>query len=119
MTPAKPIYSVPLEAGLWAVALVVLVALALFAVVRLLRRPPEVYVPCCTPGSMGRHPLQAPDANGVRRCECGSVALVPAASSTDVQLAVLDPARAGIPVDLHGLSLGDRTDTRELRRQRR
>lgn len=97
MTP-EPTWNVPLEAGAWAVALVLLGALlAAAALTPVLRRRKEDPVPCCAPGSLGRHPLEDPDKAGVRRCACGVVTSLPA------------------PDARPPLELVDRTDTREHR----
>lgn len=99
---------VPLEAGLWAVALVVLAAgLVLAALLPALRprRREEPAVACSTPGSLGRHPLEDPDPDGVRRCACGVVTSIPAGGS--------GPTTA-VEVAVPRLSLVPRTDTREL-----
>jgi hypothetical protein len=75
----RPVASVPLEAGLWAVALVVVVALILFTALRPVlehRRDKETPV-CGEPGRLGAHPLGDADDAGVRRCACGTRTSVP------------------------------------------
>lgn len=110
----EPVVEVPIEAGLWAVALVVLVVLIVLAALRpvLRRRRKEAPVPCSAPGSLGAHPLGDPDPAGVRRCACGIRASIPAGRSAQLgDLAVtVDPAHVGTPVDVLA-----RTDTREHR----
>lgn len=112
---------VPLEAGLWAVAGVVLLALVLLAALRpaLRRRRKEPTVPCCDPGSLGQHPLGAPDEAGVRRCYCGIVTSIPAGASATVGGTVFTVAddHSGVPIEVRRpLTLVPpvRTDTREL-----
>jgi hypothetical protein len=113
--PPPDVYgTVDLEAGLWAVAGVVLLALILLTALRpaLRRRRKEDRV-CRERGSLGAHPLGEPDEAGVRRCGCGVRTQIPAGSAARVDGATftVTAGHVGTPIDV----LAPRTDTREHR----
>lgn len=98
--------AVNLAAGLWAVLALLLAAAVVVWVVRRRKGAPV----CAEPDSLGSHPLQPPDGDGVARCACGLVVSIPAGATVRVgDLAVsVDPGTVGAPI-----AVGARTDTAE------
>lgn len=117
-SPTTVAWDVPLEAGLWAVAGVVLLALILLTALRpaLRTRRKDDPMACCEPGSLGRHPLGEPDGGGVRRCDCGTITSIPAGGRAIVGgvTVTVGDEHVGTPIEVvRRLQLVSRTDTRE------